>query len=81
MTPGWKYNLNAVKDIRVTEDFYKLDNIGCSVEPYDNCTTRIYVERVISKCGCLPFSMQFGDMKDKVLCIYHQSFIIDTVLG
>ena len=58
---GWEYNLNAIKDIKGTEAFLAMDddNKGCQIEPYDNCTTRRYVERVVRKCGCLPLREAF----------------------
>ena len=59
LTPGWKYNLNAIKNIKGAEDFKDLaDSVkDCQLEPSDNCTTRSYVERLSKKCGCLPMSM------------------------
>ena len=60
LTPGWKYNLNVVKSIKGTENFFALaDSVkDCQLEPYDNCTTRSYVERVIQSCNCLPLKMR-----------------------
>ena len=56
--PGWKYNLNDIKHIVGTDNFLNLADSkkDCQLEPYDNCTTRSYVERVTKKCGCLPLS-------------------------
>ena len=67
LTPGWKYNLNIVKDKRATKDFLEREDKGCSLESYDNCTTRIYVDKVIKKCGCLPLSMIQGFKDSKVI--------------
>ena len=60
LTPGWEYNLNVVKNIKGTEDFFALpDSVkDCQFEPYDNCTTRSFVERVIQSCKCLPLKMR-----------------------
>ena len=70
---GWKYNLNAVKDIKVTDDFMTLDQKGCGDEAYENCTSRTYVRKVVDKCGCLPFSISFNNSKVtislKILCL------------
>ena len=62
LTPGWKYNLNVVKNIKGTKSFLDLsDSVkDCQTEPYNNCTTRSYVERVTQECGCLPLSMKTG---------------------
>ena len=61
LTPGWKYNLNAVKEIKVTDDFLARADKGCGIEPRENCTTRNYLEKVVNKCGCLPLSMSLGN--------------------
>ena len=60
LTPGWKYNLNVVKKIKGTKDFLDLaDSVkDCQLEPYDNCTTRSFKEKVIQSCMCLPLKMQ-----------------------
>lgn len=57
---GWKYNLNVLKNMKVTEDFLKLPQSerDCQEESYDDCTTRSYAQGVIKECGCLPFSIQ-----------------------
>ena len=67
LNPGWKYNLNVIKNIIGTEAFHNLDDSvkRCQSDPQDNCTTRSYVERVIEKCGCLPLSMTIhGQQKE-----------------
>ena len=46
LSPGWHYNLDVVTDIKVTSHFLQLDDIGCSIESKENCSTRIYVDRV-----------------------------------
>ena len=54
------YNLNILKDVEVTDSFLGLDeNVRqCQdIEPYDNCTTRHYIENVRKNCGCLPLSI------------------------
>ena len=57
----WKYNLNVIKDIKATEDFLDRKDKGCSsVESYENCTTREYLDKVLKSCGCLPLSMISG---------------------
>ena len=63
LTPGWKYNLNVVKNIKGTEDFFSLpDSVkDCQLEPYDNCTTRSYIGRVVQSCNCLPLKMWIKD--------------------
>ena len=68
LTPGWNYNLNVVKNIRGTEGFLALpDSVkDCQLEPYDNCTTRSYVDRVIQNCNCLPLKMRINE-NEKVI--------------
>ena len=55
-----EYNLNVLQDIEVTESYLGLDqNIRrCqNAEPYDNCTTRHYIDALMKECKCLPFSI------------------------
>ena len=78
LTPGWKYKLNALKQIKGTEGFlYLADSIKyCQLEPQDNCTTRSYVDRVTRKCGCLPLSMTITGEKKGAQDIYFLLFLL-----
>ena len=56
-----EYNLNALKEIRVTESYLGLDQDtrDCQhEEPYDNCTTRHYLDALLEVCGCLPLTVR-----------------------
>ena len=55
-----EYNLDALKEIKVTDSYLGLDeNVrGCqNKESLDNCKTKHYIETLLQKCGCLPFSI------------------------
>ena len=55
-----KYNLDAVKEITVTESYLgmDMDTRKCqNDEPMENCTTRHYIDSVSHLCGCLPLSI------------------------
>ena len=59
-----EYNLNVVKEIEVTESYMGLDQDvrGCqNKEPYDDCTTKIYMDTIIEKCGCLPSNIRISN--------------------
>ena len=52
-----EYNLNILKEITVTHAFLELDENtrGCqNVEPFDNCTTRFFLNSLKEICGCIP---------------------------
>ena len=54
------YNLNSLKEIQVTDSYLELDEDvrGCqTTKPYYNCTTRIYFDKMLQKCGCLPLPL------------------------
>ena len=55
-----QYNLNILKEIKVTDSFLKLPRKvrGCQNETFhDQCITRLYMETAGMKCGCLPISI------------------------
>ena len=58
-----EYKMNVVKEISVTDPFLSLDkNIrGCQEESYNECTTRIHMNALISKCNCLPFQLRLNE--------------------
>ena len=64
MSGEGEYNLDALKEIEVTTSYLGLDQEvrGCqNVEPFDNCTTRHYIENLLDHCGCLPFHIRLSD--------------------
>ena len=59
-----EYNLDALKEIEVTTSYLGLDEDvrGCqNVEPFDNCTTRHYIDSLLDHCGCLPLHIRLSD--------------------
>ena len=78
MYSGWKYNLNVVKDIKVTDDFMKFEEKGCGEETYENCTTRTFLEKIADKCGCLSFSINFNNSKATDI---FEIFLLNTFAG
>ena len=59
------YNLNVIKEIRVTDSFLSMDKDikGCQKESYDDCTRRKYLKTLINRCQCLPFHLNFIDQE------------------
>ena len=56
-----EYNLNALKEIEAKDSFLGLDQDvrKCqNDETLFNCTTRKYIEAVVSKCKCLPSNLR-----------------------
>ena len=73
-----KYNLNAIKVIKVTESFLGLDRShkDCqSTEELDECTTRQFLDAYLDNCGCLPLSIW---IKENVFIFksYHKSYSV-----
>ena len=75
-----KFNLNIVKEIKVTDSFLGLHQSvrGCQNETsQDDCTTKHYLDSMKQHCGCLlprfriSKKVSFGIMKKyKTLFIY-----------
>ena len=61
MEVGKEYNLNNIKEIKVTEDFLGLSKTirRCQYdESFDECITRKYVDELKQTCKCLPFPIR-----------------------
>ena len=55
------YAISAVKDIKVTEDFLKLDEIVKNCQNYrkfEECETNKYLDIVEKKCKCIPYKLR-----------------------
>ena len=54
------YSISAVKEIKVTDAYLGLqeDVKKCqNVEPFENCTTRKYIDMVQKECKCVPYEL------------------------
>ena len=66
--------MNILKEIKVTDSFYELDNEvrKCQSykgeDTYDNCTTRHFLEQMRIKCGCLPDSIINATIYNEKVC-------------
>ena len=59
-----EFNLNAIKEISVTESFLGLSQEakGCqNTDTFNDCVTKNYIEKLRDKCGCLPLSSILSD--------------------
>ena len=55
------YNLNVVKEFRVTNSYLGLDMDvrRCQNDlPIVECSTKNYIDSLLQECGCLPFSIR-----------------------
>ena len=60
-----EYNLNALKQIDVTDSYLGLDKHirRCQNEiSFDNCTSEAYIDTFVNQCGCLPFYLKISEM-------------------
>ena len=54
----------VLKESVVTDSFLNLDKKerGCqNEETYANCTTRLYIDAMVNKCGCLSLTMSLNE--------------------
>ena len=59
-----QYNLLSLKEITVTDSFLGLDKVtrNCQIiEAFDDCKTKLYIEKIREKCRCLPLSVNLSD--------------------
>ena len=59
-----KFNLNALKEIKVSESFLGLSNEvkRCQTkETYNDCTTKKYLEKLLENCKCYPLNLGILD--------------------
>ena len=55
-----EYNLNALREIRVTKSFLEMEEMdrGCQiVETIQDCSTRHHINSLTEECICLPLSL------------------------
>ena len=67
---GATLSISEVKVMEVTEDYLGLDESvrKCqNREPFENCTTRQYLDSVKSLCNCVPFALRYFSSSVKVL--------------
>ena len=60
-TQSIQYNINVVKDVKVTDSYLELDKSvrGCqNEESYEDCTTSYYIKTLLENCKCLPFNIR-----------------------
>ena len=61
-----KYNLNAIKEVKVTESYLGLDMDIKECQNYEapeECRTQHYIDSLLEKCGCLPLNMAITNVK------------------
>ena len=69
-----EYNLNSLKEIKITNSFHELDKDVkmCqnykSNDTYDMCTTRYFMDQMRLKCGCLPYAIINAKMNNEKVC-------------
>ena len=59
-----QYNLHSMKEIAVTDSFMGLDSNtkNCqNIETFDDCKTRVQVEKFRKECECLPLSIRMSE--------------------
>ena len=75
----YQYNLNSLKEIKVTDSFLSLDKKtkGCQQETYNDCTTKNYLKTLIYTCQCLPFQLKTTD--NFPLCTFKEMECIKNI--
>ena len=64
LTGEGEYNINVLKEIKVTDSFLGLDEDvrECqNKEPFFNCTTKRYIDSILGECGCLPLNIRLSE--------------------
>ena len=67
------YKMVAVKEIKVTKYFHNLneEQKKCQeVESYENCVTRLHLQTINDKCGCVPYNLADFNNNDTVIINY-----------
>ena len=63
---GKEYNLNNVKEIKVTDEFLTLDKTTINCQNYEtlqDCKNRKYTNTILQQCNCLPFGIAYDNKK------------------
>ena len=65
------YHLDVLKEIQIKDSYLELDEDvrGCqNEEPFDNCTTRQYIDSLLKTCGCVPYSINLSRKGPMPIC-------------
>ena len=80
-----QYNLNSLKEIKFVDSFLELDESvrNCqNQESYENCTTRLYINALKQKCGCLPLSINVdAEEESAYIILLNKTIVNDPFTG
>ena len=65
------YHLDVLKETQIMDSYMELDEDvrGCqNEEPFDNCTTRQYIDSILKTCGCVPYSINLSRKGPMPIC-------------
>ena len=58
-----EYNINNIKELKVTESFLGLDEEDRKCQNEDtlqDCTTKLYLDTIMGECGCVPLNIKLS---------------------
>ena len=65
-----KYNLNAIKETKVTNDYLGMDSKGCqNEEDFEFCKTNSFLKSLKENCNCLPMNLIKNNSEEVMLQI------------
>ena len=66
---GKSISISNIKEYKATGDFLGLDEMDRKCqnrEPYENCTSRLYLEAIQTECKCVPYALKNFSQEDFV---------------
>ena len=66
------YALSVIKEVEVTDDFLglQLPTRKCqNDEKYEDCTTRVYLQKIQNHCNCVPYQLRNFTIPNQVILL------------
>ena len=66
---GKSISISNIKEFKATEEYLGLDEMDRKCqnrEPYENCTSRLYLEAIQKECNCVPYALKNFSAEESV---------------
>ena len=81
---GKSISISNIKEFKATEEYLGLDEMDRKCqnrEPYENCTSRLYLEAIQKQCNCIPYALKIFSHDTSVsFVLLIESFKLEIIM-